>query len=310
MGDELPSRKTGGVCGVSAKAPLVSVMMPVFNGAKTAVWALASVIAQTIEDWEAVVVDDGSADGTYDAIRSIGHPKIRVFRFDENRGRGAARQFALENCQGKFLAMVDADDWWYPWKLEQQITFLKENADIGVVSSAMASVGGNGTIRGVWKLATAMEGAKKVPRLCSLSNLSVPHAPCLVRMELATSVGYDTHLRRSEDFVFLARVLRHAPHAVLPDVLYAYTDAVSFHQEGAFGRYLWSARASLRLVTEYGGGAVLRSGRSILQAILPLLRANSSPVPRSTLREPKAGEAGQFERARREVESVMQGLNL
>ena len=298
MGDESPSRKRRGVCGVSAKAPLVSVMMPVFNGAKTAVWAIASVIAQTVEDWEVIVVDDGSADGTCNSIRSIGHPQIRVYRFEENRGRGAARQFALENCRGEFLAMLDADDWWYPWKLDRQLRFLEENPEIGVVSSAMTSVGGGGNIRGIWRPTGERLGVTISPPLRSLFNTGVPCAPCLIRRDVVGDASYEPRLRRAEDFHFLAQILRRTSHAILPDPLYAYSDVPSFAREGAVTRYLWSARACLMLTREFPLGGVNMAVREFAQVLGALVRLRGT----ATLDEPDAKTVEQFEEARRQVQ--------
>ncbi|MBW2404888.1 MAG: glycosyltransferase family 2 protein, partial [Deltaproteobacteria bacterium] len=79
---------------------LVSIMMPCFNAEQTLPMALASLRAQSHEDWEAVVVDDGSSDGTWDVLHDLGEPRLRFERFDTNRGRGAARQRCLEMARG------------------------------------------------------------------------------------------------------------------------------------------------------------------------------------------------------------------
>ena len=99
---------------------MVSVMMPCFNAEQTLPMALASLRAQSHESWEAVVVDDGSSDGTWDALNDFGEPRLRLERFDTNRGRGAARQRCLEMARGDFLSFLDADDWLFPNKLAPQ----------------------------------------------------------------------------------------------------------------------------------------------------------------------------------------------
>jgi len=285
-------------------------MIPVHNGKDSIARAIASLLAQTVGDWEAVVVDDGSTDGTGHAVQAFGDSRIRLFSLGRNRGRGAARQFALERCAGEFLAMVDADDWWYPWKLERQLAFLEQHPDIGAVSAAMASVGENGEFRGVRGPTGITDGVKEFSPLRSLSGFDVPHAPSLVKMELARSVGYHVDLRRSEDLVFLARVLRCAPYAILPEVLYAYTDAGSFRREGAPARYLSASRACFRLVGDYGSAAILRSVRTAVQFLLAMLFSRSEPISQLPVRRPSAEEVGEFERARREVDAVMRRTGL
>ena len=113
---------------------LVSIMMPCFNAERTLPMALASLKAQTHERWEAVVVDDGSSDGTWDLLQASGDPRLRLERFDRNRGRGAARQRCLEMARGSLLSFLDADDWLFPGKLAQQVALMEQNPGLAVVS--------------------------------------------------------------------------------------------------------------------------------------------------------------------------------
>ena len=107
--DTIPEEfRTGGGDASGAGSPLVSVMMPCFNAAETLPMALASLLAQTHARWEAVIVDDGSTDATWDVLRAVDDPRLRVERFPENRGRGAARQRCLEMARGDFLSMLDS----------------------------------------------------------------------------------------------------------------------------------------------------------------------------------------------------------
>ncbi len=102
--------------------------------------ALASLQAQTFEDWECLVVDDGSADRPLDVVAALGDPRFRMFRLDANRGRGAARQVALDHAEGEFLGMLDADDWLFPTKLARQVEALNATPAAALVSTGMAVV--------------------------------------------------------------------------------------------------------------------------------------------------------------------------
>lgn len=79
--------------------PKVSVIMPAYNARRTIIRACASLVAQSFGDWECLVVDDGSADGTAAIVESIGDERFRVIRLERNMGRGVARQVALENSR-------------------------------------------------------------------------------------------------------------------------------------------------------------------------------------------------------------------
>lgn len=117
--------------------PRVSVIVPAFNAAATIVETLQSVIEQTYDDWEVIVGDDHSTDGTADLARSVS-PRIAVVTAAVNRGPAAARNLAIEHAAGELLAFLDADDRWLPRYLESQVgAFDREqrrHGDVGVVA--------------------------------------------------------------------------------------------------------------------------------------------------------------------------------
>lgn len=102
--------------------PRVSVIIPVFNAARTVEQAIASVRAQTFTDFEIVAVDDGSTDGSIETLRRYG-PAIKILR-QSNRGPSAARNLGIANSTGEYFAFLDADDWWKPEFLARLIAAL------------------------------------------------------------------------------------------------------------------------------------------------------------------------------------------
>src|SRR5437868_2651965 len=92
-----------------------SVIIPTFNRARLLKQAIDSVRTQTCRDYEIIVVDDGSTDGTVDYLASLGdHVRIRR---QANRGPGAARNLGAQEARGQYLAFLDSDDVWFPWTL-------------------------------------------------------------------------------------------------------------------------------------------------------------------------------------------------
>jgi hypothetical protein len=140
-----------------------------------------------------------------------------------------------------------------------------------------------------------------------LFTFDVPFAPTLIRAELARSVGYQPDMRRSEDFVFLAKTLRRAPYAVSSDAVYAYNELGSFRREGATSRYLWASKASLRLVGDFGFSAVARAVQNAVQGLLAVVISPSKPLSMTPVRRPTPAEIEEFNEARRIVEGVAQG---
>ncbi len=102
--------------------PRVSIVMPTYNRADTLLRAVESVRAQTFQDWELVLVDDGSTDATRDVLAGVTDPRVRVFS-QENRGVGGARNRAFEEVRGDLIAFLDSDDAWTPHHLRMAVAF-------------------------------------------------------------------------------------------------------------------------------------------------------------------------------------------
>ena len=108
--------------------PGVSVVIPTHNRRKTLTGAVESVRSQTFRDWELLIVDDGSSDGTYRDWSESGDPRIRCLR-TEHRGVSAARNLGIQQARFPWIAFLDSDDTWLPKKLETQLKALESNPD-------------------------------------------------------------------------------------------------------------------------------------------------------------------------------------
>jgi len=108
---------------------LVSIIVPTYNTEKFIRQTIESVQNQTYQNWEMILADDASTDQTVSIIEEFAQKdnRIKLFKLPENRGNGFARNAALEKATGKYIAYLDADDLWFPEKLEKQIQFLKAN---------------------------------------------------------------------------------------------------------------------------------------------------------------------------------------
>lgn len=126
--------------GVPMGKPIVSVIMPAYNVEKYIADAIDSVIAQSFEDWELIIIDDCSSDKTADIIRAKldRDTRIRAVFSEENHGVAYCRNLALDMCGGKYVALLDADDLWHPDKLKKQLKLAEETgADIIYCSYSM-----------------------------------------------------------------------------------------------------------------------------------------------------------------------------
>jgi glycosyltransferase involved in cell wall biosynthesis len=116
--------------------PAVTVIIPTFNRAAIVGRAIRSVLAQTFEDWELIVVDDGSTDGTEQGVRSFSDHRIKYIRHERNRGGAAARNTGIRCARGEYVAFLDSDDEWLPGKLEKELDVFRDcDPEVGLVYS-------------------------------------------------------------------------------------------------------------------------------------------------------------------------------
>ncbi|MHC5108678.1 MAG: glycosyltransferase family A protein [Planctomycetota bacterium] len=126
--------------------PTVSVVVPVYNRAALLPRAFRSVLAQTVEDWELIVVDDGSVDDTPEMVRhwdSEFEGRLRYVR-QYNSGSSAARNQGIELARGRFIAFLDSDDEYYPDKLERQLSLFTRRPELGMVYSDFSAMDESG----------------------------------------------------------------------------------------------------------------------------------------------------------------------
>src|ERR1700675_3065498 len=114
-------------------SPEICIVMPSYNHAAFVGEAIQSILDQSFQDFEIIVTDDGSRDGTPDIIRKFLDPRIKLEVFPENRGGVVAGNSALRRSSGKYIARLNSDDYFLPGKLEKQVTFLEANPEIAAV---------------------------------------------------------------------------------------------------------------------------------------------------------------------------------
>lgn len=195
-------------------APLVSVIIPTYNRAGLVQEAVASVLDQTWRDFEILVVDDGSTDGTPEALSSW--RAVRVLRCRRRQGVAAARNLGVAQAQGEWLAFLDSDDLWLPKKLAQQMAYLQEHPALLLCQTDEAWVR-----RGVRvnKPATHRKVGGRI-FLPSLERCLVsPSAVILHRRLLADHGGFDEDLPAAEDYDLWLRLTWRYDVGLVPEPL-------------------------------------------------------------------------------------------
>lgn len=200
------------------KSPLVSIIMPVYNGEKTIKYSVASLLRQTYTNWICIIVDDGSTDATAKILDTLHDSRFHVIRLKENRGRGYARDIALKHVQGKYLAYLDADDMIHHDKLKSQVDFLESNSDIQMVGCGCIIYDEKNIAR------RACKGNSFVSSECMQYGQPLPLllATTMVRVDHAKQFNYNRSLDVGEDYDYFARYCTGYRYANIGELYYYY----------------------------------------------------------------------------------------
>jgi glycosyltransferase involved in cell wall biosynthesis len=189
--------------------PLVSILIPAYNSEKWIAYTIQSAIAQTWENKEIIVVDDGSTDGTAEVARRFASNKVKVVS-KENRGAAATRTHALELSQGKYIQWLDADDLLSPDKIERQLAALTEIENPRILLSSSWAYFNHRTRRARFVATSLWQDLSPVEWLLRKmgENLHMQTATWLTSRELADAAGpWDTRLLSDDDGEYFCRVL-------------------------------------------------------------------------------------------------------
>lgn len=203
----------------SDSIPTVSVIIPTYNRAEILPKSVNSVLNQTFEDFELIVVDDASEDHTGSVISGMNDNRIDYVRHHDNRHVSAARNTGIEHARGEFIAFLDDDDCWLPGKLEQQVRLMNQDPEVGMVYCWMSYQRGGKELR---KYKPALRGNIFAETLVGqpIGNAST----LLVRASIIEDIGgFDVELSRGNDGDFIRRVAKQYNVDYVPEVLVIYS---------------------------------------------------------------------------------------
>jgi glycosyltransferase involved in cell wall biosynthesis len=239
----------------SAMSPFFSVVIPVYNRAHVLARALRSVLDQSFQDFEIVVVDDGSTDDPAEAIARFADPRIRYIR-QRNRGGGAARNAGIDAAEGRFIAPLDSDDEFLPGHLAR-MKALVENAPERVGYARVLVNRGDG--RMLLKPPRAVRPGEHMATYLLCDRGFVPTITVTVERSIARRVRYSEYLRFGEDTDFAIRLylagcrfaMLEEPGAIWHDL--ADPNRASAHRRGArMMKWLEDLRPRIPSTAYYG----------------------------------------------------------
>jgi glycosyltransferase involved in cell wall biosynthesis len=201
--------------------PLVSIIMAAYNAGDSIGPAIQSILAQTYDNFELIIVDDASRDNTIDVVQSFQDPRILLFKNQQNLKAGKSRNIAIDASKGRYIAVSDADDLNMPTRLQDQVDFLEAHPEVDVVGSNMYVFNNEGLILG---------GLinEKTSDSCSLPHntwrIPLAHPTIMARGEWLRRFRYHEDYFRAEDRELFFRSCRTSRFANIPEFLYAYRD--------------------------------------------------------------------------------------
>ncbi len=185
--------------------PEVSVIIPTRNRAHVLARSIDSVLAQTVESLELIIVDDGSDDGTKQLVEGIDDPRVRYVRHDRSRGAPAARNTGIRASRGRHYAFQDSDDEWLPTKLERQLELI-DHYDHGVADVVTCGVT-KGARNGRERHVVAESEELSYEGLLALTDTPWGGQTILVRRTPATlAVFFDEDLPAGQDWDYVLRL--------------------------------------------------------------------------------------------------------
>lgn len=201
--------------------PKVSVLMAAYNAERYLRKALDSILAQTYTDFELIVVDDGSSDGTYAVLSACQDTRLRIVRLPRNRGLTAALNLGLSQARGCYIARMDADDISLPDRFLRQVEWLDRHPETTVLGTSALRIDSDD--RFLENMVSAFRSSEEVGRSLAAGMCPVIHSSVLARTEVLRSMGgYRTQFPHAEDFDLWLRVLDHGRVFILPEPLLMY----------------------------------------------------------------------------------------
>ena len=219
----------------SAKPPLLSVVMSVYNGETYLADAVDSILAQTFRDFEFIIIDDGSSDGSLGILQDYAarDPRIRIVE-QENTGLTIALCRGVEMSRGTYVARMDADDISLPNRFEKQIALLEMRPDLSASTCGVEHFFDDGSISHIAHIAI---NPQLIPLYMCFSNRIGGHGQVMFRRSAYDAAGgYDPSFRYAQDYDLWTRLLDTGGFGVLDDTLYRFRtghDSISKRSKSA-----------------------------------------------------------------------------
>ncbi|MDE2058362.1 MAG: glycosyltransferase family 2 protein [candidate division NC10 bacterium] len=198
-------------------SPRVTVLIPVHNREQHVAAAIESILAQSFTDFELLLIDDGSTDGSVGIMRSYtADPRVRLACNAHNLGIPRTRNRGIDLARGEYIAMLDSDDWAYPTRLEKQVAFLDRHSDFAVVGAWATEMDENGRSLRRVKILPVLPGELQSRLLFTSCH---HHSSIMARTAVLQEYRYREQNAVCEDVDLFVRLARKYKLGNLPTIL-------------------------------------------------------------------------------------------
>lgn len=194
----------------------VSIITPTYNCSNYVANTIQSILAQSFQNFEIIVVDDCSTDNTVDIIKSFGDERIKLFINEKNMGSAYSRNVALEHASGEYIAFLDGDDLWAPNKLEKQLNFMEKNG-YSFTYTNYEEIDKNGD-----KLNKFLTGPKRINHCQFMKSCYVGCLTVIYKREIIPDLQIPIDIYKRNDYALWLKISEKADCYLLDETLASY----------------------------------------------------------------------------------------
>ena len=205
---------------VRPSRPLVTIGLSIYNAESTLASAVKSIVAQTYQEWELLLLEDGSRDASLNVARNFSDDRIMVVYDGQNRGLSARLNQAVKMARGKYFCRMDQDDIAFPHRLEKQVEVLEAHPDIDLVASSVVVFRNDGSLSGVVEIPETHQDLCRHP----WGGFYMPHPTWMGKTGWFLTHPYSSEADGAEDQVLLYSTFRESRFSGIPEVLLGYRE--------------------------------------------------------------------------------------
>lgn len=199
--------------------PLVSVIMPAFNSVKYIGEAVESILNQTYTDFELLIIDDCSSDGTLEEIKKYKDKRIRLLQNDENKGIAYTTNIGINNSMGKYIALMDDDDVAFPERIEQQVRYMEAHSEVDILGGRSVDIDEKGNV--ISEFAVPHYNPRYIKAMLLIQCVDFRNGTAMIRKDFLEQTGlkYKDNYLGMQDYRFYMEASKLGKISTISDFL-------------------------------------------------------------------------------------------